>query len=555
MKRIVIPSLVLAAVAAALPLAGQVLPRLGSRDSSGAPSPAAGDPAPGAIERDAAAGKAVGAPLAPGSVPAAATPTAQSASKAASPSAKEALPRPAALPPSAPAAPSARPEGSAGPTASPKQGNASSGTSPAGRPGAPASASSGSGGSARRELVIENALVMLIDDNKVPATETGMLTAVHVKEGALVEKGALLAEIDSRATLAKQRVAQGELAAALAQAENDAEVEVARYAIEVTKADLDANTEIRRTNKAAVSEAEHRKFVFQYQRAIAQEKQAINEKEIARLTATAKQAQLDATTVELELRQIRAPFEGQVVEIMKHPGDWVTSGEPIMHVVGLKRVRVKGFVSANLASHDEVLGKPVTITVYAGGQREYTTQGTIGFASPVIEGLSTSRQFRIWAEVDNVQSVDPITGQAYWRIQPGSVAKMVIDLTPAPRGGVATSGSASPSRTPESTKAGGTSEKPKAAGTPTSPGARDGEGSGRVRSFKPVLDGPALTPSENATATRPTGEQSHQTLEAASAPAAAKAAPATDHGPAAPPGGAAAEAEKKPPSPQTSRER
>lgn len=479
-RRLLIAALLLVAVAAAVvPLAGQVVPRgagssppavaLPRPAAEASPRPAVSTPAPvpaapslafpgkesekspaGPIQA-ALPGGAAAAP-APANLPQ--TRDSAAAAKGASAAASSSLPAASNLGKSPPAGSKALPEKKATPSAGSSA--AASGT----RPASPS----------RRELVIEQALVMLIDDNRVPATETGMLTAIHVQEGSSVQKGALLAEIDSRATLAKQRIAQGELAAALAQAENDAEVEVARHAIEVAKADLDANTEIRRTNKAAVSEAEHRKFVFQYQRSLAQEKQAINEKEIARLTATAKQAQLDATTVELELRQIRAPFDGQVVEIMKNVGDWVTAGEPIMHVVGLKRVRVKGFVPASLASHEEVLGKPVTITVYSGGQREHTVHGTIGFASPVIEGVATSRQFRIWAEVENTQSIDPVTGQAWWKIQPGSVAKMVIDLTPSGRSAAATPPSP-------------------AASAAAPPGERT-----KVQSLRPVTDGPAAPP-------------------------------------------------------------
>ena len=480
MKRGLIALLLVVAVATAVPLAGQVVPRLSGAPPAGSTmpstagqSPGTGSQEPGRQPPNKAAGPVLASPGALG--PSSGTSPAGKAAGGTSPAGKE-----SALSPST-AGPKSAKESSGGTSAAarPAAGKEPTSDKSAGKtlaaPGksaeqraVPVGTASGTGSSSRRELVIENALVMLIDDNKVPATETGMLTAVHVKEGHSVEKGTLLAEIDSRATLAKQRVAQGELAAALAQAENDAEVEVARHAIEVAKADLDANTEIRRTNKAAVSEAEHRKFVFQYQRSLAQEKQAINEKEIARLTATAKQAQLDATTVELELRQIRAPFDGQVVEIMKNVGDWVTAGEPIMHVVGLKRVRVKGFVPAHLATHQEVLGKPVTITVFSGGQREFSLRGTIGFASPVIEGLGTSRQFRIWAEVDNEQSIDPVTGQAAWKIQPGSVAKMVIDLTASGRAAAAP---ASP---------------PPAAVSAT---ASTGEGT-KVQSLRPVTDGP-----------------------------------------------------------------
>jgi multidrug efflux pump subunit AcrA (membrane-fusion protein) len=309
----------------------------------------------------------------------------------------------------------------------------------------------------RRELVIERGLVTLIDDNRVPATEAGMLIDVKVKEGNSVEEGTLLAEIDTRTTLAKQRIAQGERDAAMAQAENDAELDVAYKGEEVSKAELDQIEEVQKSNAKAVSKAEWRKYYFQHEKAKAQIKQAVNEKEIARLTATAKQAQYDAATIELDLRQIRAPFKGQIVDVMKKKGDWVTVGEPIMHIVGLDRLRVRGFVQATHASPGEVLGKPVTITVYSAGDKQHTLKGIIGFASPVVDGSGSSRHFKIWAEVDNERSIDPVTKQESWKIEPGAIASMTIDLTPS-----------APSRPVAGTKS-----------EPTK---------GKVQSFKPVTD-------------------------------------------------------------------
>jgi multidrug efflux pump subunit AcrA (membrane-fusion protein) len=283
-------------------------------------------------------------------------------------------------------------------------------------------------------IKVERALVTLIDDNKVPATEIGMLTALTVKEGDSVELGAPLARIDDRETLAKQRIAQGERDAALAQAANEAELEVAQKAKEVSLAEYEQFQEIRQKNRGAVPETELRKYKFQYDKAIAQEKQAINEREIARLTAGAKQAQLDATSVELDLRQIKSPFKGQVVEIYKHPGDWVQAGEAIMHVVGLDQVRVKGMVRASLASASDVIGKPVTIIVNSSGDKQHTVTGIIDFASPVIEGVGDSRHFRVFANVANEVVIDPVTEQEVWKIQPGASATMNIDLA-APRSG------------------------------------------------------------------------------------------------------------------------
>jgi multidrug efflux pump subunit AcrA (membrane-fusion protein) len=287
----------------------------------------------------------------------------------------------------------------------------------------------------RRQVYVDRALVTLIHDNKVPATEPGMLTKLPVEEGQDVEEFDQVAEIDVRSTLAKQKVALGQWQAAKAQAENKAEIEVAIKAEEVARASLDSIDDIIKKNPKAVSDMERRKYYFELEKAKAQIKQAMNENSVAGLTANAKEAEYEAASIEIDLRQIRSPFKGQVVEVMKRVGDWVTPGEPIMHIVGLDQVRVKGFVlvtGPEGASQEDVDKKPVTITVDSVGGKKHTVKGIINFASPVIEGVGTSRQFRIWADIDNEKVVDPATGRQIWKIQPGSVATMTIDLAAPP---------------------------------------------------------------------------------------------------------------------------
>ncbi len=283
-----------------------------------------------------------------------------------------------------------------------------------------------------RTISVEDALVTLIDDNKVPASDPGMITAVHVKEGQSVEKGMIVVSIDNRETLAKKRIAQAELDAAKLQANSDAELEVAQKAVLVAQAELDAVHAIRKNQSDAVPLTEVRKLQFQLDRAMAQVKQATVEKSIAAETAGVKQAQLDAADIELDRRELKAPFKGQVVEVIKKVGDWVQPGEPVMHVMGLDRLRIQGAVLASQAAPSEVIGKPAVITVYGAGNRQHTLKGTVGFASPKIDGISASRQFRIWVDVDNEKVVDPVTKVESWKIEPGTSANMTIDLTPPP---------------------------------------------------------------------------------------------------------------------------
>lgn len=290
---------------------------------------------------------------------------------------------------------------------------------------------------AKRTIEVREALVTMFEDVQVPATEMGMLTALHVKEGQEVDEEALLADIDNRESIAKQLIAQGELEAAMAQAESTAEIEVAEKAIDVARAELDSMIEIRKTNPGAVSETELRKFRFQLERAQAQLKLALTEQNIARLTTKTKTAQLQAIGIELDRRQIKAPFKGEVVEVHKKRGEWTQAGEPVLHLVRMDKVRIKGFVLLSTgASPDEVEGKSVQVSVYSAGKTEPTIiKGTVGFASRVIEGVSNYRQFRVSVDVDNPKVVDPLTKKDVWAIQPGTMANLVIDMTspPAPK--------------------------------------------------------------------------------------------------------------------------
>jgi multidrug efflux pump subunit AcrA (membrane-fusion protein) len=284
----------------------------------------------------------------------------------------------------------------------------------------------------KKTIEVTDALVTLIDDVRVPAQEAGRLMKLHVKGNELVDEGFVLAEIDNRDTQAKKKIAEGEVAVATAQAESTAEIEVAEKAIEVSKAEYDSNVDIRKKNPGAVSETELRKYLFQWQRALAQLKVAQTDHYVAELTTKVKAAQMEATDNELARRQAAAPFKGEVNEVYRQVGEWVQPGDPLVHLVRFDQVRVKGFVYAKTAAPVDVIGKPVEIKVVTAGGKEETVKGKVNFASSIIEGVGDTRQFRIWADVDNRKVVDPVTKQESWAIQSGASATIVVDITPPP---------------------------------------------------------------------------------------------------------------------------
>lgn len=292
--------------------------------------------------------------------------------------------------------------------------------------GAPSAAPGATGRPAQRGVVlVPHGLVTAIDDVKVPARDGGTLTVISVKGGELVSAGFVLAEIDNRDTLAKQRIAQGELAAATAQYDSKAEIEAAKKGYEVANAEWEQAKEIRAERKGAISTQEYRRAEFQAQRAWAQIQVAETDNLVAGLTVKTKKAQLDATDIELAKKKVDAPIQGQIVEVYKHMGEWVQPGDPVVRLVRLDKVRVEGFVYAAEAGRSDVEGKPVKVKVYLPGEKETVLNGRVDYVSPLIEGSGRNRQYRIWAEVEN-----PIVDDNFL-IQPGASAELHIDILAA----------------------------------------------------------------------------------------------------------------------------
>src|SRR5687767_9795242 len=74
----------------------------------------------------------------------------------------------------------------------------------------------------------EHSLVSVIQDVEVAAQESGVLTGVPVQEGALVNRGALLGQIDDRRSQLAKEAADREYAASAEKAKDDIAV---RFAI------------------------------------------------------------------------------------------------------------------------------------------------------------------------------------------------------------------------------------------------------------------------------------------------------------------------------------
>ncbi|WP_043362217.1 HlyD family secretion protein [Belnapia sp. F-4-1] len=142
---------------------------------------------------------------------------------------------------------------------------------------------------------------------------SGLVAAVAVQDNQVVERGALLFEIDrARFELAVQQ------ADAAAQSRWEALQQSQRDARRVTR--LDQSAVSVQTQERAVSDANQ---------AAAAYAQAIAERDVARLN--------------LERSRVMAPVSGTVTNLELRPGDYVTAGRAVLALVDRDTIRIEGY--------------------------------------------------------------------------------------------------------------------------------------------------------------------------------------------------------------------
>ena len=267
------------------------------------------------------------------------------------------------------------------------------------------------------KLVLESALVTVIEAVEIPAKVEGVLATVEAREGRMVEAGTVLARIeDAEAKLAHDR-ARIEYAIALKQAKNDLKPRVARKAADYAHTELkraqDANDKI----KTSVSDSDIDRLRLAAEKADLEIDQALHEQESALLTSQLKETEMQLTQQAVDRRAIRSPIAGMVVQVNSHTGEWVPSGKTVVRVLRVDRLRVEGFVHARYLTGD-LVGRKATLTIELPGMAGTDFEGTVVFVSP--EADPVNKTVRVWAEVDNEKLM----------LRPGLSGNLTIDPAP-----------------------------------------------------------------------------------------------------------------------------
>lgn len=261
-------------------------------------------------------------------------------------------------------------------------------------------------------IEVESVVLRLLEEAEVPAQESGVVTNVAVREGQLVKKGQLLAQIDDQIPRLAVDAAKAQLEIARAKATNDVRIRFAQKSLEVSQAELRRSTDSIERFPKSVSQSQLDVERLNVQKNKLESEQAVEEQKIAQLELNAKQNELSATQAEVARRRILAPFDGVIVQVYVRTGEWVKPGQQALRIVNVDRLKAEGFVASARAT-TELDGKPIQLSVESTGDVK-PFAGTIVFVSPEVDPITG--QVRVWAEIDNRNR----------RLRPGQPAKMVV---------------------------------------------------------------------------------------------------------------------------------
>lgn len=248
------------------------------------------------------------------------------------------------------------------------------------------------------KLVVEAALVTVIEQVEVPARVEGVLAELNAREGQLVNAGDALGRIEDVEPALTLRRATFELDIARKQARTDIKIRVAKKAAELAEIELRRAKESIEKYKKSVSETELDRLRLSSEKAVLDIDQTLHDQQIAEMTALLKETERQLAESAVERRRIPAPLSGVIVQVNKHRGEWVEPGQTVLRMLRVDRLRVEGLVNVKKLSGDAT-GRRATLTLDLPGHPASEFDGAIVFVSPEVNPVNG--QVRIWAEVEN----------------------------------------------------------------------------------------------------------------------------------------------------------
>lgn len=223
-------------------------------------------------------------------------------------------------------------------------------------------------------------------DSVLKPAAAGTVVAIHVQEGQWVMKGQPLLTLDNEVARASVQVAAKAAAAESAILQAELAVEAAAAQLARMEAGLQSN---------AASQFEVEAKRNEYEQAIANLERQVDARKRA-------QAELQLAQAQLDLRTLKAPFAGQVLQIDATLGSSIDPTETAIRIADLKELTVEMHLPLSFFG---VFEQNESYVLHAAAPVNRALTGVAKYVSPVVE--PTSGTFRVSFSIDNSQETLP----------------------------------------------------------------------------------------------------------------------------------------------------
>ena len=272
------------------------------------------------------------------------------------------------------------------------------------------------------DIELSGCVVSLKEQALVPAPHDGVLLTVSVREGAHLQAGGVIAHLDDTQRRLEFALATNQRDAAAEKAKDQSSVRHAEAAKFVAEAELQSAAAVNQRVAGTHSANDIRRLTLAARKASLLVDKTAAERRVAELDARGREVALALANAQLQRCAVTSPLAGEVIEIFKHAGEWVSAGESVVHVVRLDTLRVEGFVSAAEHLPADVYDRPVRVVVNIGQGKTAEFAGQVVYVRPK---LQAGEQYLIYADVKNRAE------NGHWLLRPGMLATMKIVAAPA----------------------------------------------------------------------------------------------------------------------------
>ena len=239
--------------------------------------------------------------------------------------------------------------------------------------------------------------LLLIRNVLVPAQEPGILLTLNVKEGDIVQEGQDLAELDRELYELEQASANLRLKVAELKSQDDVDLRFSVKSRAVAEKTFDRSQAAVEQYEKAISKTELERLKLDAERAALSIEKAEFDKTVAEEEASLGRREVEAADLKLKHRTITSPISGMVIEVFPEENEWVRSGEPLVRIVQLDKLKGSGNFPATEID-DSFVGKKAFFESDIS-REEFV--GTITFVSPEI---LPSDRVKVWFEIENSES-------------------------------------------------------------------------------------------------------------------------------------------------------